>query len=48
MEFTFDEENRIIIDKSTGEQYIILPTFRLEHIFRSECQISLSFQRRNG
>lgn len=32
MEFTFDEENGIIIDKATGERCVILPKARLEQI----------------
>lgn len=32
MEFSFDEENGIIIDKATGERCLILPKPRLEQI----------------
>ncbi len=43
MEFSFDEENRIIIGKATGERYVILPTFRLEQIFKFEYQTNPAF-----
>src|SRR3990170_2041703 len=33
MEFTFDEENGIIIDKLTGERCLIFPKARIEQIF---------------
>ena len=33
LEFTFDEENGVIIDKATGERCLIFPKARLEHIF---------------
>lgn len=33
MEFAFDEENGIIIDKATGERCLIFPKARLEQIF---------------
>jgi len=33
LEFTFDEEQGIIIDKTTGERCLILPKARLEQIF---------------
>ena len=33
MEFSFDEENGVIIDKATGERCLILPKARLEQIF---------------
>jgi predicted hydrocarbon binding protein len=33
VEFTFDEENGVIIDKVTGERCFILPKARLEQIF---------------
>ena len=35
MDFTFDEETDIIIDKATGDRCIILAKARLEHIFFS-------------
>jgi predicted hydrocarbon binding protein len=33
MEFTFDEENGIIVDKLTGERCLIFPRARIEQIF---------------
>lgn len=34
MEFTFDEENGVIIDNATGERCLIFPKARLEQIFK--------------
>ncbi len=33
MEFTFEEENGVIIDKATGERCLIFPKARVEQIF---------------
>jgi len=33
LEFTFDEENGVIIDKATGQRCIIFPRVRLENVF---------------
>ncbi len=33
MEFTFDEENGVIIDNATGERCLLFPKAHLEHIF---------------
>ena len=33
MEFSFDEENGVIIDKATGERCLIFPKAKLEQIF---------------
>jgi len=33
LEFSFDEENGVIIDKATGERCLIFPKARLENIF---------------